>query len=226
MTELTPFGSVCNVPSRLATASPDDALAYRSMQGTPLPFVEFRAASETGPAPWDGLTMGELEVRGPWVVDQYYKGDPNDDRFTADGWFKTGDIVTIDPSGCIRITDRCKDLVKSGGEWISSVALEGALMGHPAVSEAAVVAVPHPKWSERPLAVVVLKPACEASMTELQSYLSRQFAKFWIPDAIEFVPAIPRNSSGKFLKSALRDQYRHYYDRIGDRLREFSARTT
>jgi fatty-acyl-CoA synthase len=225
MTELTPFGSVCNVPSRLVTASREESLAYRSMQGPPLPLVEFRAATDQGAAPWDGRTMGELEVRGPWVADHYYKVEAGDDRFTADGWFKTGDIVTIDPSGCMRITDRCKDLVKSGGEWISSVALEGALMGHPAVSEAAVIAVPHSKWSERPLAVVVLKPSCEASVEELQSYLARQFAKFWVPEAIEFVSAIPRNSAGKFLKSALRDQYRDYYGRIEDHSLEFSART-
>jgi len=190
-------------------------LARRSKQGPPLPLVEFRAASEAGLVPWDGCTMGELQVRGPWVVDQYYNGEAGDDRFTADGWFKTGDIVTIDPSGCITITDRSKDLVKSGGEWISSVALEGALMGHPAVSEAAVVAVPHPKWSERPLAVVVLKPFRQASVGELQSYLAPQFPKFWIPESVEFVTAIPRNSSGKFLKSALRDQFRHYFDAIG-----------
>jgi len=225
MTELTPFGSVCNVPSRLATASREGSLAYRSMQGPPLPLVEFRAATDQGAAPWDGRTMGELEVRGPWVADHYYKVEAGGDRFTADGWFKTGDIVTIDPSGCMRITDRCKDLVKSGGEWISSVALEGALMGHPAVSEAAVIAVPHPKWSERPLAVVVLKPSCEVSVEELQSYLACQFAKFWIPEAFEFVSAIPRNSAGKFLKSALRNQYRAYYGHIGDHPLEFSTRT-
>ena len=226
MTELTPFGSVCHVPSRLAGSSKDDALAYRSMQGPPLPLVEFRAATDAGTVPWDGRTMGELEVRGPWVADRYYKGEQGDDRFTADGWFKTGDIVTIDPSGCMRITDRAKDLVKSGGEWISSVALEGAIMGHPAVSEAAVIAVPHPKWSERPLAIVVLKPSCQVSIEELQAYLAPHFARFWIPDAIEFLPAIPRNSAGKFLKSALRDQFRHYYDDVADPSLELSARLT
>jgi acyl-CoA synthetase (AMP-forming)/AMP-acid ligase II len=187
--------------------------------------VEFRAATDDGTVPWDGRTMGELEVRGPWVADQYYKGEAGDDRFTADGWFKTGDIVTIDPAGCMRITDRSKDLVKSGGEWISSVALESALMGHPAVSEAAVIAVPHPKWSERPLAIVVLKPSCVVSIEELQAYLSRQFAKFWIPEAIEFASAIPRSSAGKFLKSALRDQYRNYYGQLADPSLAFSART-
>jgi fatty-acyl-CoA synthase len=217
MTETTPFGSACLVPSRLANAPDDEVMAYRSMQGLPLPLVEFRAATESGIVPWDGCTMGELQVRGPWVVDRYYNGEASDERFTADGWFRTGDIVTIDPTGCIRITDRSKDLVKSGGEWISSVALEGALMGHPAVSEAAVVAVPHPKWSERPLAVVVLKPLCSVSVAELQALLSAQFPKFWIPESVEFVSAIPRNSSGKFLKSALRDQFRSYYDHADDR---------
>jgi fatty-acyl-CoA synthase len=216
MTEMTPFGSICNVPSRLAGVSREEELGYRSMQGTPLPFVEFRAVTPEGIAPWDGRTMGELEVRGPWVADSYYKVDAGDDRFTDDGWFRTGDIVTIDPHGCMRVTDRSKDLVKSGGEWISSVALEGALMGHPAVGEAAVIAVPHPKWSERPMAVVVLKPANNVSVDELQAYLARQFPKFWVPEAIEFVTAIPRNPAGKFLKSNLRERYQHYYAPVAD----------
>jgi fatty-acyl-CoA synthase len=196
------------------------------MQGTPLPFVEFRAVTPEGIAPWDGRTMGELEVRGPWVADSYYKVDDGDDRFTDDGWFRTGDIVTIDPHGCMRITDRSKDLVKSGGEWISSVALEGALMGHPAVGEAAVIAVPHPKWSERPMAVVVLKPANNVSVDELQAYLARLFPKFWIPEAIEFVTAIPRNPAGKFLKSNLRERYQHYYAPITDPSPALSTRLT
>ena len=119
------------------------------------------------PDPWDGLTLGELEVRGPWVAERYYHADENDQRFCEDGWFKTGDIVRIDPSGCIELADRSKDLVKSGGEWISSVALESALMGHPAVAEAAVVAVPHASWGERPLAVVVLKPGQHAAPGDL-----------------------------------------------------------
>jgi len=211
MTEMTPLGTLCNLPSSLEDASAEEQVRYRSKQGTPLPFVELRASTENGPAPWDGATMGELEVRGPWVAAQYYNVDGPDDRFTEDGWFRTGDIVTIDPGGCIELTDRAKDLVKSGGEWISSVALETALMGHPCVAEAAVVAVPHPKWDERPLAVVVLKPGTQATREDLIAYLAPQFAKWWLPDAVEFAAEIPRTSVGKFKKSVLRDQYRDRY---------------
>jgi acyl-CoA synthetase (AMP-forming)/AMP-acid ligase II len=211
MTEMTPLGTLCNLPSSLREAPADEQFRYRSKQGTPSPFVEIRARTEDGLAPWDGVTMGELEVRGPWVAAQYYNVNGSDNRFTEDGWFRTGDIVTIDPNGCIELTDRAKDLVKSGGEWISSVALETALMGHPCVAEAAVVAVPHPKWDERPLAVVVLKPGSSATKDDLIAFLAPQFAKWWLPDAIEFAPEIPRTSVGKFKKSVLRDQYRDWY---------------
>ena len=159
--------------------------------------------------------MGELEVRGPWVAAQYYNTDGPDDRFTDDGWFRTGDIVTIAQRGCIELTDRAKDLVKSGGEWISSVALETALMGHPAVAEAAVIAVPHPKWDERPLAVVVLKPGQTATADELRAFLAPNFAKWWLPDAFEFVAEIPKTSVGKFKKSVLRERFKGRYDSPG-----------
>jgi len=211
MTEMTPLGTLCNLPASLREAPAEEQFRYRARQGTPLPFVELRAATEDGYAEWDGKTMGELQVRGPWVARQYFNFDGPDDRFTADGWFKTGDIVTIDPSGCIELTDRAKDLVKSGGEWISSVALETALMGHPSVAEAAVVAVPHPKWDERPLAVVVLKAGHNATPEELIEFLRPAFAKWWLPDAIEFATEIPRTSVGKFKKSILRDRYRDRY---------------
>ena len=211
MTEMTPLGTLCNLPAALRKAPAEEQFRYRARQGTPLPFVELRAATEDGFAEWDGKTMGELQVRGPWVARQYFNFDGPDDRFTADGWFRTGDIVTIDASGCIELTDRAKDLVKSGGESISSVALETALMGHPCVAEAAVVAVPHPKWDERPLAVVVLKAGHDATPEELIEFLRPAFAKWWLPDAIEFATEIPRTSVGKFKKSVLRDKYRDRY---------------
>ena len=154
--------------------------------------------------------MGELEVRGPWVAAGYYHRADCGDRFTDDGWFKTGDIVTIDATGTIQVQDRAKDVIKSGGEWISSVALECALMGHPAVAEAAVIPVDHPKWSERPLAAVVLKPGAAATAEDLRTFLAPQFPKFWLPDAFEFVDAIPRTSAGKFKKSELRQQFKGY----------------
>src|SRR5207237_7127735 len=149
-----------------------------------------RARNEDGFVPWDGHTMGELEVRGPWVASAYYNRSDCADRFTDDGWFKTGDIVTIDGDATIQIQDRSKDLIKSGGEWISSVALECALMGHPAVAEAAVIPVMHARWSERPLAAVVLKPAAAAPPDDLRGFLATQFLQYGLPVALEFIDAI------------------------------------
>jgi len=212
MTETTPVASLGMVPSRLDDASADVIYAERAKAGYPLPLVEIRASNEDGFVPWDGQTMGELEVRGPWVTSAYYR--PEDDvsqKFTADGWFRTGDVVTIDPYGCIVIQDRSKDLIKSGGEWISSVALENALMAHPSVAEAAVIAVSHPRWAERPLACVVFREGMQASPDELRAFLGGQFAKWWLPDDVVGVSAIPRTSAGKFLKSALREQFAGYY---------------
>ena len=211
MTELTPVGSVAATPSYLDCAPGGARDEYRRKQGVPMPFLEIRAYGEAGPVAWDGHSLGELEVRGPCVARQYYNQPDGDDRFTADGWFRTGDIVSIDEYACIEIHDRAKDLVKSGGEWISSVALENALMAHPAIAEAAVIAVPHPKWDERPLAAVVLRPDRTATADELREFLAPRFAKWWLPDAVVFIEAIPRTSAGKFRKSELRDRYRHHY---------------
>jgi fatty-acyl-CoA synthase len=144
------------------------------------------------------------------VASGYYKAPEGTSCVTDDGWLRTGDIVTIDARGSVQLRDRSKDLIKSGGEWISSVALENALMGHPAVAEAAVIAVPHPRWDERPLACVVLKPGGTATAEELREYLAPDFAKWWLPDAIEFVDHIPRTATGKFLKSALRERFKNY----------------
>ncbi len=207
MTEMAPLGTVAGLVSELAEASLDEQYAYRSLQGTPSPFIEIRARGEKDFIPWDGRAMGELEVRGPWVASAYFNSPEAADRFTEDGWFRTGDVVTINRRGAMKIQDRSKDLIKSGGEWISSVDLENALMGHPAVAEAAVIAVPHPKWDERPLAVVVLKPGQDVSSEELITFITPQFAKWWLPEAIEFVQTIPRTATGKFLKTALREQF-------------------
>ncbi len=161
-----------------------------------------------GELPWDGKTMGEVQVRGPWVVRQYFKVEPSPESFTADGWFRTGDVATMSADGYMEITDRTKDLIKSGGEWISSVALENALMAHPKVLEAAVIAVPDERWSERPLAAVVLAPGVtEISEEELTDFLSARFAKFWIPDRIVIVEALPKTSVGKFNKKVMRQQF-------------------
>ncbi len=210
MTETSPLGTVSTLPRALETASLDDQYAQRAKQGRPAPFIEVRAHGKDGPIPWDGASMGELEVRGPWVAGSYYNEQEQADRFTSDGWFRTGDVVTIDARGAIEIQDRLKDLIKSGGEWISSVALENALMGHPAIAEAAVVAIPHPRWQERPLAAARLKPGHEVSTDELRAFLVPQFPSWWLPDEIIFVEAIPRSSAGKFLKSALRERFKDH----------------
>ena len=160
--------------------------------------------------PWDGATLGELEVRGPSVASAYYNRPDGLDSFTNDSWFKTGDIVTIDPHGCVNVQDRARDLIKSGGEWISSVDLENSLMGHPAVKEACVVGIPHPKWQERPLAAIVLKDGARATAEELRAFLAQSFAKWQLPDAFVFIEAIPRTSVGKFRKIALREQFANW----------------
>jgi len=207
MTETSPFGTLCRLPSELDAASPAEQYDYRTRQGVPLPLVELRARGEDGDLiPWDDLAMGELEIRGPWVAAGYH-GGAGADKFTEDGWFRTGDIVRIDQRGCIRICDRSKDLVKSGGEWISSVDLENQLMAHRAVAEAAVIAIPDDRWGERPLAAVVLRAGMEASPEELRKHLSGDFAKWQLPDRIEFITAIPRTATGKFKKTELRDRF-------------------
>ncbi len=207
MTETTPLGTVSYLKHHLQALPDDERYAYRARQGIPAPFVDVRAMTDDGEAPWDGTTMGELQVRGPWIAAGYYQLDAEADKWTEDGWFRTGDVVTIDAEGYVKITDRTKDLIKSGGEWISSLDLENALAGHPAVQEGAVIAIPHPKWDERPLAVIVLKPGAMATEQELRDFLTPKFAKFWLPDAFEFVAEIPRTSTGKMMKAKLREQF-------------------
>ncbi|UCF74773.1 MAG: long-chain fatty acid--CoA ligase, partial [Betaproteobacteria bacterium] len=213
MTETTPVGTVNYLKRDVTTAGEDERYALRAKQGVPLPFFEVRAMTERGPAPWDGNSMGELQVRGPWVAAAYHGLDAEQDKWTEDGWFRTGDVVTIDARGYVKITDRIKDLVKSGGEWISSVDLENALVGHPKVSEAAVIAVPHAKWGERPLAIVVLKAGNAATADELREYLAPRFPNFWLPDDVAFVSEIPRSSTGKMMKAVLREQFKDYKSR-------------
>jgi fatty-acyl-CoA synthase len=214
MTETNPLGTIAHVKSCLSDLDEAAKLDVRASQGIPILFVEQRHVNEAGEIlPWDGQSMGELEVRGPWVASSYAK-DEGADKFTKDGWFKTGDIVTIDPEGYIRITDRSKDVVKSGGEWISSVALENALMSHPAVQEAAVFAANHPKWGERPLAAVVFKEGHQATKEELTAHIEGRFAKFWMPDDYIVMQEIPRTSTGKFMKSKLRSEFGGHLEKL------------
>ncbi|MBV9799471.1 MAG: AMP-binding protein, partial [Solirubrobacterales bacterium] len=206
MTETAPLGSVCRLPWDLDDASSEEQYEFRARAGMPAPFVDIRARGDDGGLiPWDDQAMGELEVRGPWVASAYYRGQGTE-KFTDDGWFQTGDVVKIDSRGCIRICDRSKDLVKSGGEWISSVDLENLLMAHPAVAEAAVIAVPDERWGERPLAVVVFREGAQASPDELRTHLSSEFAKWQLPERFEVVEAIPRTATGKFKKIELRER--------------------
>jgi fatty-acyl-CoA synthase len=211
MTEITPVGTIGMLTPEGAALPPLERHALRMKQGLPGAFLELRVRNERGDVPRDGFTLGELEVRGAYVASAYYRPEEPGDRFTSDGWFRTGDIATIDPRGYLEIRDRAKDLIKSGGEWISSVALECALMGHPAVAEAAVVAVPHPKWTERPLAAVVLREGKLITPEELLASIEGRFPRWWLPDDVLFLAEIPRTSTGKFLKSAVRDAYRGHY---------------
>ncbi len=209
MTEMTPIGSVFAPKRGFAGLDEEARYALRATQGLPAALVRMRLVDDGGRVlPWDGRGRGELQVRGPCVTGAYH-GHPEDaESFTADGWFRTGDVATLSPEGYLRIVDRLKDLIKSGGEWIGSVDLENALMAHPAVAEAAVVAVPHPRWGERPLACVVPRAGARVTAAELRDFLARRFPKWWLPDDFVFLEAIPRTATGKFMKRALRARFR------------------
>lgn len=213
MTETSPIGTVNTVKPKLRGQSTEALLNLRAKQGIPVLGVDLRLADlDTGETcPADGLTPGEIQVRGAWIARAYYHDpDDHDARFTADGWFRTGDVATIDAEGYVQIVDRTKDLVKSGGEWISSVTLEGELMAHPKVQEAAVVGFPHSHWLERPVGFVVARPEHRESLTkdELLEFLRPRVASFWLPDEIVFLDEVPKTSVGKFNKKLLRQQYR------------------
>jgi fatty-acyl-CoA synthase len=209
MTETTPLATACILKPHMDGWPENERYAQRAKQGLASPFIEVRTVGDDGEAPWDGETAGELHVRGPWVASSYYRLEPGD-KWSSDGWLRTGDVATIDREGYVKITDRVKDLIKSGGEWISSVDVENALVAHQAVKEAAVIAVPHPKWQERPLAVVVLKDGVRVNDSELRAFLEQRFARWQVPDAFVFVSELPHTSTGKLLKSRLRESYREW----------------
>jgi fatty-acyl-CoA synthase len=211
MTEMTPLGTVCRLKADIEALPEDDRYGYRAKQGYPVAGVDLRIVDDAGnEQPWDGQSMGEIQVRGPWVIRSYYDNPDSADRFTSDGWFRTGDVAVIDPEGYVQITDRTKDLIKSGGEWISSIDVETMIMAHPKVLEAAVIAVPHPKWVERPLACVVPKPGVTIDPEEIMGFLRPKLAKWALPDAVEVIDAVPKTSVGKFDKKVLRERYRHW----------------
>jgi fatty-acyl-CoA synthase len=211
MTEMTPLGTVCRPRSYTDSLPEEERYAIRAKQGALVAGVDMRIVDDAGKVqPWDGKSVGEIQVRGPWVTSGYYNNPAGAVQFTEDGWFRTGDVATIDPEGYVQITDRTKDLIKSGGEWISSVDLESTIMGHPKVLEAAVIAVPHEKWQERPLACVVPKPEFKDSLTaqEILDYLTPRVAKWWLPDEVTFIEAVPKTSVGKFDKKVLRERFK------------------
>jgi len=209
MTETSPVASIAYLKPELQGASEDERYRRFASAGVPVPIMDLRLVDEEGgECDWDGKSVGELQVRGPFITGSYHNVPQAPDRFTGDGWLRTGDVASIDAHGYIRITDRTKDLIKSGGEWISSVDMENLLMAHPSVLEAAVIAIPDPKWSERPLACVVLKQGKSATPEELRSHLSSGFVKWQLPDRFEFLDAIPRTSTGKFWKVKLRERFR------------------
>ncbi|MCF8565243.1 long-chain fatty acid--CoA ligase [Alicyclobacillus tolerans] len=212
MTETSPLATFARLKSYQRNLSKDEILDYRAKQGFLVPGLDMRVVGDRGDVAWNGEEMGELLLRGPWIASEYYRDERTRDAF-KNGWLHTGDVATIDPEGFIKLVDRTKDLVKSGGEWISSMDLENALMAHPAVFEATVVGIPHPKWYERPLAFVTLKDAFKSKVDkqELIEFLRPHFAKWWLPDDVVFIDEIPKTSVGKFLKRALRDQYASHF---------------
>jgi fatty-acyl-CoA synthase len=217
MTETTPFATAVCLKSHLESLPDKERYDLLARHGTPVAGIDIRILDESGKeVPWDGVTMGELQVRGPWVISGYYNDPRGEERAQSesfqDGWFRTGDVATIDAEGYIQIMDRTKDLVKSGGEWISSVDLENAIMAHPKVMEAAVIAVPHPKWQERPVAAVALLPQFRGQVAkeEILDFLQGRVVKWWLPDDVIFIDAVPKTSVGKFNKRALREQFKDY----------------
>jgi len=208
MTETSPVCTISYPRAELRDASEDEKYRRAAMAGVPVPLVDLRVWGDEGEQPWDGRSVGEIQVRGPFITGAYHEVPVEADKFTADGWLRTGDVASVDELGFVRITDRTKDLIKSGGEWISSVDLENSLMAHPAVAEAAVIAIPDEKWSERPLACVVLKPGQTADREEFDRHLlARSFAKWQLPERYEFIDAVPRTSTGKFWKVKLRERF-------------------
>jgi len=212
MTELSPLGSVCFLRSEYDELSEDERADIRATAGVAAPGVEVRIVDPDTrvPLPWDDKSAGELECRGPWIAKQYYRTDEPGEQYTPDGWLRTGDVAAISQLGYIRLVDRTKDLVKSGGEWISTVELENEIMAHPKVAEAAVIAVRHPKWMERPLACVVVKPGEQLDKADVLDFLRDKFTPWQMPDDVVFIDEVPKTSVGKFSKKTLRDQFAEY----------------
>jgi fatty-acyl-CoA synthase len=212
MTETSPIATISTLRGRHDELSEDERDDARARQGFPAPLVELRIVDpETGePQAWDDVATGEVQAAGPWIAKEYYRGEGGGVQFTEDGWLRTGDVASVDGYGSFRLVDRTKDLIKSGGEWIGSVELENEIMAHPKVAEAAVIAVPHERWVERPLACVVVKEGETLTAEEVIEFLTPRVAKWWLPDAVEFIDEVPKTSVGKFSKKTLREKFGGY----------------
>ncbi len=220
LTESSPQATTSQIIAHMQDWPEEEKCEIKTQAGIPVPFVERRVVDEQGAGrmeegrvkevPWDGTTMGEVQLRGPWVAASYYNLPEENDKWTADGWFRTSDVGTVNAEGYLRIVDRTKDLIKSGGEWISSVDLENALVAHPEIREAAVIAVGHPKWQERPVAVIVAQDGATLSSEGLREFLAPKFAKWQLPDAFVFVEELPHTSTGKLLKAELRRRFQDW----------------
>jgi len=209
MTEMSPLGTACVLKPKQLALPPEERLMVQAKQGRAVFGVDMKIVGDDGAElPHDGKASGELLVRGPWIIREYFKAEGGDPL--RDGWFPTGDVATIDADGFMQITDRSKDVIKSGGEWIGSIDLENIAMAHPAVAMAACIAARHPKWDERPLLVVVRKPNTELTRDELLRFYEGKIAKWWTPDDVVFVDAIPLGATGKMQKNKLREQFREH----------------
>jgi fatty-acyl-CoA synthase len=212
MTETSPLCTVGTLRTQHDSLSDDEKANVRARQGQAAPLVDLRLVDpDSGDVvPWDDTTSGEVQAAGPWIASEYYRGEGGGTQFTPDGWLRTGDVGIYDRYGYLRLVDRTKDLVKSGGEWISSVELENEIMAHPKVAEAAVIAIPHERWVERPMACVVVKPGESLTAEEVIEHLKPRVAKWWLPEAVEFIDEVPKTSVGKFSKKTLRDKFSGY----------------
>jgi fatty-acyl-CoA synthase len=212
MTETSPIATMSTRRSQHDELTEDERANVRAKQGQPVPLVELRLVDPDSGAelPWDDVQSGEIQAAGPWIAKEYYRGEGGGSQYTEDGWLRTGDVAAGDRYGFVRLVDRTKDLVKSGGEWISSVELENEIMAHPKIAEAAVIAIPHERWVERPMACVVLKPGESLTAEEVLEHLKPRVAKWWLPDAVEFIDEVPKTSVGKFSKKTLRDKFAGY----------------
>jgi fatty-acyl-CoA synthase len=210
MTETSPLCVVGRLQPKHAGLPPEEQMKLKLKQGHGIWGVDLKIVDDDGrPLPWDGKAFGEVFVRGPWIASGYFKGEGGG-KLDSEGYFPTGDVATIDPEGYVHLVDRSKDVIKSGGEWISSIDLENAATGHPAVAEAAVIGVPHPKWQERPLLLVVVRQGHTVTREEMIDYLSGEVAKWWLPNDVVFVDELPHTATGKLLKMKLREQYRDH----------------